>query len=863
MVQNTRFLSAVALAVMGLNAQTAQGMDPNKGLKKVFIPFCQDLPAGEGRVIRIPQNIPNKTMGTQEGQSTPTSTSTETGIIDSPISNSIVAAAKLTDSAPQAPQAAIVLSQEIQINPIDQTIIDFINKHAPNTYDTKNKDRETLENYATAVIAKDPNYKCNKYGGLLGKEFFGLMQTALLEEFCQNINKAKESLPAKATVSDNFIKNIFNDMLITLGKDRARIARITGTEKAKKFGSRNFSDYNPGLMDAFDKNEPWPQWYQLLKTKVQDITKGMDLSKIYSQVSAPGQSVNIPYGNTTLELTFAGPGKYGIYLHHSEDKPFEPAFKQEVPRLGDRSAAYYWVLRSPNMESLFPRDEKEMIYCYRKPGIGQQHRPSHEILSTGLSHFKNILYWDGKSDNELVVSDFTSLLWKMTHQSIYERGQAAITKWFLSSLAKVNGYELKFSDEWNAELNHATEDLQALLELDHVTFLNDCNKKNLLKLENKINNGPILNSAIAEVNLTNSAPQLPQAPQAAMTKPGSDISRFLPLPEKLIGVILNFCQGSFNTLSLVSKDFRDWTDEHTTSLKPKRNWVFDIFQYSPSINDLLNNYASGGRAANMGKNKTYFRSLLDKGKISYSQTNMIYPVFTNLLTRFKNLTSLDLYLVNISNPTESSVSFFTENSLEKLTNLQFLHISPSNWLGAPGNIYSEKPEDTQNRLSILREQLKKLTNLSILICSGNLLTDDLLECLPKLRNLDLSKNQLVTNEGVKKLPGLEYLCLGKNTSISPQTLQAIPKLMFLDIKYNKGYTNEDILAIPNLKILFANCSNLNIKSGFHGLKTIENSDCYSFYCKFTNYLFDMSYDEIGDPYETFLLKLEEKAKTNS
>lgn len=379
-------------------------------------------------------------------------------------------------------------SQQHSIAPRDQLIIDFINKHAPNKFETINKDRKTLDDYVHKLIIEDSRYNEESYGGPLGTEFFDLMQSAFLKEFCEKLKAVKVTLPKKEVVSDDALKTIFSDLLSDLGKERGYIAKITGTEVSHKFGSRNFSSENPGLMDEIFVKEgwaAWTQWHQLLKAKVQEITKGVSLAKTYKDARAKGITT-ISYGNVALDVTPFGSDNYGIYLRNHKDNPIAEAFDAKpYPRTGDQSVGYYWTLRGSNVNSLFPRNELERISCYHKPGVGQPTLVSQEIISLGLSNFKNLLYWDGSSVNDLVIGHFASLLWKMSHSSIYERGQSAITKWFLGSLAKIHGYELKFSDQWDAQLGNATEDMQAMLEFDRETFVNNCVAKGLIKLEKR------------------------------------------------------------------------------------------------------------------------------------------------------------------------------------------------------------------------------------------------------------------------------------------------------------------------------------------------------------------------------------------
>lgn len=355
------------------------------------------------------------------------------------------------------------------------------------------------------------------------------------------------------------------------------------------------------------------------------------------------------------------------------------------------------------------------------------------------------------------------------------------------------------------------------------------------------------------------------------------------LPNDILKLILKECYGSFNNISETNKYLLELTNELTESLNPKDNWIFKIYQYSPSIESLCRSTLT---TSNMKTRNTYVDSLIAKKKINETQLeDLLYPAFKDLFTRFKNLTSLDLASVNLSDPSKKfPVTFFSENSLEKLTNLQFLHISPSwyssiearpvrfasnyypnssCWFTMQKDIDNEKPEDTQNRLSILREQLKKLTNLRILICSGNVLTNDILECLPKLTNLDLSENKLVTTEGIKKMPSLEYLYLGQNASINIQILKEIPTLTFLDNSENENHTNLQILNIPSLKILFSNFRTLKIRNELNDLIELKGTGTDTWFrCQFVQHILNIARNPIGDPYETYLLKLKEGKKTN-
>jgi hypothetical protein len=340
------------------------------------------------------------------------------------------------------------------------------------------------------------------------------------------------------------------------------------------------------------------------------------------------------------------------------------------------------------------------------------------------------------------------------------------------------------------------------------------------------------------------------------------------LPEEIIGLIFSgYCRDSFANISLTCKKFLILTDKLTESLNSKENWPLKIFETTCYITSSL---AQGNAPlpddTHLQKRESYLESLQRKKKINYSnkinyhdiEVKKLYSAFKNLFTRFNNLTSLDLNYINLSNPSEEfPVTFFTNNSLKNLTNLQFLRISPR-YIDAPRSLNNAQPIDTKNRLSTLREELKHLQNLRILICCRNILTDDVLEKLTRLKNLDLSKNSFVTNNKLEEMTSLEYLCLGKNESIAPKILQKLPKLTFLDIKGNSRFEEDDIAQLTNLEILLGGENNFKIQKESISKKT--NPEKLKLICLSENDPEDIRFSRfiiwhdipVGDLYQAFL-----------
>ena len=124
--------------------------------------------------------------------------------------------------------------------------------------------------------------------------------------------------------------------------------------------------------------------------------------------------------------------------------------------------------------------------------------------------------------------------------------------------------------------------------------------------------------------------------------------------------------------------------------------------------------------------------------------------------------------------------------LEKLTQLTLLVLSGNQLTNVKG--------------------LEKLTQLNNLLLHENKLTDvkGLGEELMQLKTLELSLNQLTNVKGLEKLTQLEELGLSGNQLTDVKGLEKLTQLRFLGLKNNPGLTKSQIdglqKALPKCKI---------------------------------------------------------------
>lgn len=311
--------------------------------------------------------------------------------------------------------------------------------------------RNILEYIARLIIKGKPGYDSNKYGGDLGQSLYNQMQPQilfLLDQRCRSF-KAEANNPANED-----IKVFFNDLLNLMGTQRHWIAQLTETESSGKFGSRNWdNEDNPLMMDTMSSSY-WKPWYSLIHAKVSEILKENDLDHDLKQLlsKCKQEKTTLQHKSLALDL-FNIDGEIRGVLRHERD----------IYKPGDlRQAAIYHIRPFKNPTSFF--DEMYGVSCYHR-------HFSSQVTDQGLEDFTNALY--AKNDEELKQS-LAGLLWKISHSSTFERGQAGITEWLLKVLAQINGYTLKFSDDWNPKKGeYASPDQHALAELDYQEFVND------------------------------------------------------------------------------------------------------------------------------------------------------------------------------------------------------------------------------------------------------------------------------------------------------------------------------------------------------------------------------------------------------
>lgn len=148
----------------------------------------------------------------------------------------------------------------------------------------------------------------------------------------------------------------------------------------------------------------------------------------------------------------------------------------------------------------------------------------------------------------------------------------------------------------------------------------------------------------------------------------------------------------------------------------------------------------------------------------------------------------------------SNRNTITDYSLEKLTNLESLHIYRNNLIS----------DVSLNNL--------KLTDLSVNECPK--ITDEGIGRLTSLTSLDISYNDEITNSALKYLINLEKLVLYENKNITNDGLKSLINLTSLNIMENQTITNESFTKLPKLQILYLEDSMIT-DEGLQKLTTLK------------------------------------------
>jgi hypothetical protein len=279
------------------------------------------------------------------------------------------------------------------------------------------------------------------YGGSAGNDLFEFYRDKLIIPALSSYLKTYK----KDENDEAAIKN-FESLIDGLGNYRQEIAYLTPTINKEKFGQR--AAENNYIEDPVN-NQSFPAWRNLIENWIRSILNNQiphqchDLLKAIEQADTPG------YEKTYLEFN---------------NNLFISPVKSRQNTYGT------WQLSCSLRKSDSALEDLNISF---------QHLASGEDSIRNLTpYFLRTLSADN-SDPEVLQENLARLLLKMSHQSIFLRGQAAVTEWLLEGIASSHGYKLVFSQEWKSP-QFPNPDQHALSYFDEDKFIQKFKDNTLL-----------------------------------------------------------------------------------------------------------------------------------------------------------------------------------------------------------------------------------------------------------------------------------------------------------------------------------------------------------------------------------------------
>ncbi len=268
--------------------------------------------------------------------------------------------------------------------------------------------------------------KNDSYGGQAGREFFQSYIKILRPAFTKTLRHIKEETPINSWNQSDYEK-LLNNIFDLLGAERKYIAMQTKTfSHSQMFGIRA----SRIIVDSINPTS-FPAWYRLVNKQAQTFLSTLSEDQTAQILKRPDSSFPI-YANCKNMF--------------------------DLPQAN--------FVNSARIEVCIPEDTKEPLtmLCHNSKFSSFEEQGI-------LDPFMKAIRWDGKDENKF-KKWLGLLLLKISHTSIYNRGQAAITEWLLTALAGMHGFNLTWSMLWQGP-NNPNPDQHALSATRVETFLED------------------------------------------------------------------------------------------------------------------------------------------------------------------------------------------------------------------------------------------------------------------------------------------------------------------------------------------------------------------------------------------------------
>lgn len=271
------------------------------------------------------------------------------------------------------------------------------------------------------------------YGGAPGREYFKTIHEMVIGPAL--VGFLKEMKKEEPSASK------FSELLLGLGAQRRKIAFTvsSGRQDTYYFGSFAITH----LQDPITSYKAWIEF--LIETS--------------------------GYNRDLIDIQ---KGKHGPFLR---DEEIADIFAQRLAKeLGARVRVHIdnglFIIESAeaefgSMEIKFDKYETLGWFNWKRATSMRMCHDNPTVKGSGLTkYFYAALNATSKAD---LLEALGVLLLRMSHSTVYERGQAASTDWLIKGIAKANGFNLKFSEGWQTP--NRSPDIHALCHFDTKLFL--------------------------------------------------------------------------------------------------------------------------------------------------------------------------------------------------------------------------------------------------------------------------------------------------------------------------------------------------------------------------------------------------------
>lgn len=319
----------------------------------------------------------------------------------------------------------------------------------------KSKEEENEEILESALSRISESSKKEPYGGDAGRHYFKERFDRVIEpSLIDSLNGMKGKSQNPGSVS--LVRSLFYD----LGQERKYIAETVsvgnGIEGMGSIQGRGF------MLDPINQRS-FPNWHTELQNQIQrtiPIWRSGD-PRTLEEFTENLQKVFV--GSKVEAVNLENYIRHLATLNREGDFEFLKITSNESSNFGDLILA-------------FPKDTKNLTVD--DITLTMMHKEFNEHTFEKLSpYFYKAL---NATKEEELKDALAMLLLRISHETVYARGQAAISVWLLKGIAKANRFDLKFSSKWEGP-GALNPDMHALSTFSDKQFMQEFRENVTLK----------------------------------------------------------------------------------------------------------------------------------------------------------------------------------------------------------------------------------------------------------------------------------------------------------------------------------------------------------------------------------------------